>query len=87
MKEIWSDIPGLEGKYQVSNRGRYKRCRIYVHGRQLAEEILPLGKDMVYGIKEALSRGEHVYDIAERFGVSRKVVSKIKSGRSYAWVK
>ena len=26
MKETWTDIPGLEGKYQISNMGRYKKA-------------------------------------------------------------
>ena len=59
MKETWTDIPGLEGKYQISNMGRYKR----------------------------LGRREHVYDIADSMGISGKTISKIKSGRSYAWAK
>ena len=33
-----------------------------------------------------LEEGEHVLKIAEEFNISRKMVSKIKSGRSYAWV-
>lgn len=30
--------------------------------------------------------GIHPYEIAEKMGISRKMVSKIKSGRSYAWL-
>ena len=44
MKETWTDIPGLEGKYQISNMGRYKRLSRYIQGRRLTEEILPLNQ-------------------------------------------
>ena len=27
MNEIWKDIEGLEGKYQISNKGRVKSMR------------------------------------------------------------
>ena len=83
MKETWTDIPGLEGKYQISNMGRYKRLSRYIQGRRLPEEILPLNQSQVREVKER----EHVYDIADSMGISRKTVSKIKSGRSYAWAK
>ena len=33
MKEIWNDIEGLEGVYQVSNLGRVKSLDRYVNGR------------------------------------------------------
>lgn len=29
MEEIWKDIKGYEGKYQVSNKGRVKRLKFY----------------------------------------------------------
>lgn len=47
MKETWTDIPGLEGKYQISNMGRYKRLSRYIQGRRLPEEILPLNQSQV----------------------------------------
>ena len=87
MKETWTDSPGLEGKYQISNMGRYKRLSRYIQGRRLTEEILPLNQSQVREVKERLGRREHVYDIADSMGISRKTVSKIKSGRSYAWAK
>ena len=87
MKETWTDIPGLEGKYQISNMGRYKRLSRYIQERRLPEEILPLNQSQVREVKERLGRKEHVYDIADSMGISRKTVSKIKSGRSYAWAK
>lgn len=87
MKETWKDIPGLEGLYQISSLGRYKRLERFIKGRKLPEAILPLDAPTVKKIKERLARKEHVYEIADSMGVSRKVVSKIKSGRSYAWVK
>lgn len=87
MKETWTDIPGLEGKYQISSMGRYKRLSQYIHGRRLPEEVLPLKQSQIREVRERLGNKEHVYDIADSMGISRKTVSKIKSGRSYAWAK
>lgn len=33
MEEIWKDIPGYEGKYQVSNMGRVKSISRIIQGR------------------------------------------------------
>ena len=49
-------------------------------------QMLELTYDEVKKIKRKLEEGEHVLKIAEEFNISRKVVSKIKSGRTYAWV-
>lgn len=41
MKEIWKDIKGYEGLYQVSNMGRVKSLkRISLDGRRIEEKIL-----------------------------------------------
>lgn len=43
MKEIWKDIEGYEGKYQVSNLGRIKSLeRKNSRGNQIREKILKL---------------------------------------------
>lgn len=40
-KEIWKDIHGLEGRYQMSNLGRCKSLeRIDSHGKKVDEKIL-----------------------------------------------
>lgn len=39
MDEIWKDIPGYEGKYQVSNLGRVKTLRIFYANGWHAEKI------------------------------------------------
>lgn len=49
-------------------------------------QMLELTYDEVKKIKRKLEDGEHALKIAEEFNISRKVVSKIKSGRSYVWV-
>lgn len=87
MAEVWTDIDGLEGKYQISDKGRYKRLATFKNGRRLPEQILPLNADMVHQIKGAIKRGDNTIKIAECFGVPRRVVSKIKAKRSYAWAK
>lgn len=64
MSEIWKDIPGYEGKYQVSNMGRVKslsrkvRC---THGayRTLAERILRPGKRADGHTSVVLGHGAH----------------------------
>ena len=87
MAEIWTDIDGLKGKYQISDKGRYKRLASFKNGRRLPEQILPLDADTVHKIKEAIKKGDNTINIAECFGVSRRVISKIKAKRSYAWAK
>ena len=51
MEEIWSDIPGYEGMYQISNHGRVKSLERYdTIGRRLKEKYLSniLGKNGYY---------------------------------------
>jgi len=47
--EIWKDIVGFEGLYQISNYGNVKSCRRYVNAkfgkRVVNEKLLSLGKD------------------------------------------
>jgi hypothetical protein len=40
MEEIWKDIEGYEGLYQVSNLGRVKSLSIKIHNRVTREKIL-----------------------------------------------
>lgn len=82
----WKDIEGLEGRYQISSDGSIRILPHYVGGRRLPMKVLDLKYPQVQEIKRRLAGGEHPYRIAEDMGVSRKVVSKIKSGRSYAWI-
>lgn len=57
VKEIWLDIPGYEGKYQVSNMGRIKSLQRTVRGFNqfgcfewiLKEKLLKPGKRDKYG--------------------------------------
>ena len=50
--EIWADIPGFEGSYQVSNRGRVRSCDRYIkasrgmqkkHGQIIRPMLRPNG--------------------------------------------
>ena len=51
MEEIWKDIEGYEGLYQVSNLGRVKTLRrTFLNGRTTQEKILKLQLDR-YGYK------------------------------------
>ena len=46
MKEIWKDIKGYEGFYQVSNLGRVKSLeRVTINNRIVHERILKLKRD------------------------------------------
>lgn len=46
MTEVWKDVKGYEGLYQVSNLGRVKSlARILNDGRKWKEKVLKLGKD------------------------------------------
>ena len=52
--EVWKDIPGYEGKYQVSNKGRVKSLsRKDAKGQSLPERILKL-QDNGRGYKRLL---------------------------------
>ena len=80
MKETWTDIPGLEGKYKISNMGRYKRLSRYIQGRRLPEEILPLNQSQVTAPLDRLSistpRSEsHPFNCDTEFGFSSPVTS------------
>lgn len=90
--ETWKDIEGLENRYQISSKGRLRCMPRYVRGRngsyrRLPMQILELTREEVLSVKRQLAGGKHPYVIADEMGISRKVVSKIKSGRSYAWLK
>lgn len=89
--EQWKDIEGQEGRYQISSQGRIRCMPHYVkcrggHVRRLPMKVLELKYDEVLQIKRMLAGGVHPYEIAEKMGISRKMVNRIKSGRSYAWL-
>lgn len=89
--ETWKDIEGYENRYQISSEGRLRCMPRYVRGRngstrRLPMHVLELKRKQVLSVREQIAEGKHPYVIAEEMGISRKVVSKIKSGRSYAWL-
>ncbi|MFG6332571.1 MAG: hypothetical protein K1W28_12225 [Lachnospiraceae bacterium] len=89
--ERWKDIEGMEGRYQISSQGRIRCMPHYVkcrggHTRRLPMKVLELKYDEVLQVQRMLAGGIHPYEIAEKMGISRKMVSKIKSGRTYAWL-
>ena len=48
MQEVWKDIKGYEGQYQVSNKGRVKSLsRVTSDGRSIVDKILKSGKNSV----------------------------------------
>ena len=82
----WKDIEGMEGRNQISGDGSIRILPHYAGGRKLPMKVLDLKYQEVLEIKSRLAGGEHPYSIAEDMGVSRKVISRIKSGRSYGWI-
>lgn len=89
--ETWKDIEGYENRYQISSEGRLRCMPRYVRGRngstrRLPMQVLELTRKQVLSVREQIEEGKHPYVIAEEMGISRKVVSKIKSRRSYAWL-
>lgn len=89
--ERWKDIEGMEWRYQISDQGRIRCMPRYVKCRggsvrRLPKKVLELKYDEVLQIKRMLAGSIHPYEIAEKTGISRKMVGKIKSGRSYAWL-
>lgn len=89
--ETWKDIEGYENRYQISSEGRLRCMPRYVRGRngstrRLPMQVLELTRQQVLCVKGQLAEGKHPYVIAEEMGIFRKVVSKIKLGRSYAWL-
>lgn len=82
----WKDVKGMEGRYQIADDGSIRILPHYAGGRRLPMKVLDLKYQEVQEIKRRLAAREHPYHIAETMGISRKVVSKIKSGRSYAWI-
>ena len=89
--ETWKDIEGYENRYQISSEGRLRCMPRYVRGRngstrRLPMQVLELTRQQVLCVKGQLAEGKHPYVLAEEMGISRKVVSKIKLGRSYAWL-
>ena len=65
-KEVWKDIPGFEGYYQVSTEGRVKRLSRKIKGvsrfkheqylKQLSERILKPQQDSVGYVHYRLRR-------------------------------
>lgn len=82
----WKDIEGMEGRYQISSDGSIRVLPHFVKGRKVPMKVLELKYQEVVEIKKRLAQGEHPYSIAENMSVSRKIISRIKSGRSYGWI-
>lgn len=49
MKEIWKDIPGFEGLYQISNLGRLKKLSTPIHSRSAnGNPFIRYSKEKIY---------------------------------------
>ena len=82
----WKDIDGMEGRYPMSGEGSMRVLPHFVRGRKAPMKILDLKYQEVVAIKKRLAQGEHPYCIAEDMGVSRNVISRINSGRSFGGI-
>ena len=56
MNEIWKDIKGYEGRYQVSNLGRVRSLKFKSHTRFSKADILTASKDKMGYMCVSLSR-------------------------------
>lgn len=60
-QEIWKDIPGYVGLYQVSNKGRVKRTELLSqNGVRLKEKILKTGRNP-HAYSRVVFNGKHFY--------------------------
>jgi len=62
MNEIWKDVVGYEGIYQVSNIGRIKSLK-YNKERILKQQIANNGYYIVFFYLEGITKGKHVQQI------------------------
>lgn len=89
MNEVWRDVPGYEGTYQVSNIGRVKSLsRVIVReykSRPLHGSLNPaskLSEQQVSDIRRLAAEGRLSQSfIAKRFGVCQALISNIKNGK------
>ena len=78
-KEVWKDIKGFEGHYQVSNLGRVKSIKFR------KERILKPAKD-----GEFIQEWKSTHDIERNLGYFQTYISacclgKYKSAYSFVW--
>lgn len=83
MEEIWRDIPGYEGRYQVSNLGHSNRIDMVIVGNE-GRQIIQV--EQVSSIRDRLAKGDSCKAIANDYGVHPSTISKIKCGRSFSWL-
>ena len=96
MSEIWRDIPGYEGLYQVSDLGRVKSLpRVTTRGersgklisQRIGGRVLKPSVNTRGYLSVVLSdAGEKGRDLAKEFGVCESNISAIKHRRTFAWL-
>lgn len=95
VEEIWKDIVGFEGLYEISNYGNIKSCKRYVPHSRFGKKLVPekkisLGKDkdgylMAILCKNATRKTVKVHRlVAEAFiqNSCKKIVNHIDSNKS-----
>lgn len=95
VEEIWEDIVGFEGLYEISNYGNIKSCKRYVPHSRFGKKLVPekklsLGKDkdgylMAILCKNATKKTVKVHRlVAEAFiqNSCKKIVNHIDSNKS-----
>lgn len=70
--EIWKDIPGYEGLYQVSNLGRVKS----LSKRCGKNPTFKIDNNILNDILERKRAGESIYYISKQLGISRSQIWK-----------
>ena len=69
MNELWVDIEGYEGKYQVSNLGRVKALNYYNSNREKILKKSIIKKTGIYAVhlrKDGIDKKVHVCDLVAR---------------------
>lgn len=75
MPEIWKDISGFKGRYQISTYGRVKSL--------LRDKILsPNNNGKGY---LSVQLGRNMRRLARQFNVSKSTISSIVNGKTWGW--
>lgn len=79
--EVWKDIPGYEGLYQVSNLGRVKRLSIKMFYKLGSRKDIRITPEIINQIKLLYESGEYSQtDLGKRFGFSQSHIFRILKG-------
>jgi hypothetical protein len=73
MQEIWKDVKGYEGLYQVSNIGRIKRLRTETRDKRNRVRI----KNEVILVQNTINSGRYLIQLSKHGKVERYLVHRL----------